>query len=159
MDLLGWIQMKNYAEALKWFDRIDFERQKIEHHSIIEIQYKSSVALRNTGKTDKALLLLRNMIFSDLNDGCLSFYYLNGIIDLARYYINSKQGQEADKVLSKILPDIVEHMEELIGENYILLMAEKSLQESNINQALKYYKKAYAINAQKEIGEIIKMIE
>ena len=134
-------EMKDYKSTLKWLNQVDFERQNVEHYSILEIQYMSSVALRNSGNEGKAILLLREMLFSGTNDGCLSDFYINAVIDLAKYYVKLGQSQEADKALSKLFPDMNDYLEEMLGENYMLLMAEKSLLESNTELALEYLKK------------------
>ncbi len=149
----------NYDNALSWYSGINTERNDVGFYQTLEILYKQAVSYRETGKEGKAILQLREIVFSGLYDDSYSDYYFHSLVDLAGYYVRIGENREADNVLSKLKAEMLSYVEEMIGEDYLVLMADKSMLEYDVENALKYYKKAFGMTGNKEIEKKIKMLE
>jgi hypothetical protein len=69
-----------------------------------------------------------------------------------------RDNSEAGRVLSKLDADMIEFVEDLIGENYFLLLAEKAHLETDYEKALIYFEKANKANESKETTEKIRKL-
>lgn len=149
----------DYEYALKLYKKI--ENYKWESNSLqkLEIQYKLSTCLRETSNEGQAIMMLREILFSgDYND-CGHDDFFHAIADLTAYYVRIRQAEEADRVLNILHPGMMDYMETLSGEPFLVIMADKALLEADLKKALHFYRKAYDLSSNPDIGEKICALE
>jgi len=151
--------LEDYENARTWFQKINMESESIPYYTLIDIRYQITVVYRKTGSLGKAVLMLRDLIFTEREDDTYSNSYLRAIVDLAAYYVGREQKDEADRILARLDGDLMVYAEELMEEELFILLADKSMLDCDIEQALHYYKKAFELCAKPEIEEKIRILE
>lgn len=153
-----YFQNADYHNALRLYNRIDTSDDKVDYYTAIEILYKQASSLWYTGNKGYAILQWREILFSGNYDFGYSRYYYNALVDLGRYYVQLKDAKEADKVLSKMHYDVIEFVEDLVGKDYFLFIAEKALLDGDKSKAISYYRKICEIDGDKEIADEIQKL-
>jgi tetratricopeptide (TPR) repeat protein len=159
MNAYVYSELKAYDTALHWFSKIKLEGLMLPLEIQLSLRYRLCQALMNTGNEGKAILMLREIIYSGIYDACGCDDYYHAIVDLALYYNQSRQTEEAGRVLSILDLTGIEYLEELRGEEFLILMAEAHMQKDRWEDALDWYRKAFKMTGNKEVGDIIKSLE
>jgi tetratricopeptide (TPR) repeat protein len=152
-------ELKSYRIALYLFSLVKLEDVMMPIETQLLFMYKFSQANMNSGKEGKAILMLREIVYSGIFDTCGCNAYYHAIVDLASCYIQSGQVEEARKALSILGPTDIEFLEELRGEEFLLLMAETQMQKDHWEDALDWYRKAYKMSGNREVANIIRSLE
>jgi pterin-4a-carbinolamine dehydratase len=149
---------EDYKNALDLYSRVDIDDEEVDYYQEIEVLYKQAVSYWETGNEGKAILQWRDILFSGNYDQSYSAFYYHAMVDLARHYVRMRDNREAGRVLSKLDADMIEFIEDVIGEDYFLLIAEKALLETDYEKALIYFEKANKANEREETTEKIRKL-
>lgn len=149
-------ELREFRIAEKWLTKLDGNLWIGMWDLKLEWMYKRTHMLKEMEKEGKAILLLLNIVYSEGFRDSGSDYYYRAVADLAVYFVNSNQPEEADKVLSMIPHDMMRYLESLAGDGFLMKMAEKAMLEADFKKAKRFYLKAYVENSSPEFREKIK---
>ena len=157
----AWVftELKEYDTALYWFRKIKLEDGMLPLEIRLRFLYRLCCVQMNSGNEGKAILMLREIVYSGIYDRCGCDEYYHAVVDLASSYMESGQREEAGKVLSILNPMTIEILEEMRGEEFLLLMAENHMLQDHWEEALVWYRKAFKISGDKEVANKIKLME
>jgi len=152
------LRLEDYENARYWYERVRTNPDLPYHPYEVELSYKQVILLRETGNKGRAILLLREIVFSGEFEESYCDYYFQAIADLTEYYVSQEQPEEAERVLKTLPPALMEYMEDFSGEDFLITLADKAILEDNVAKALIYYKKAFQLNTNPDIAEKIRML-
>ncbi len=115
-------ELKVYGIARFLFSLVRLEDVMMPIEIQLSFKYKFSQAHMNSEKEGKAILMLREIVYSGIYDACGCDTYYHAIVDLASFYIRSGQVEEAGKALSILDLTGIEFLEELRGEEFLMLI-------------------------------------
>ena len=152
-------ELKAYDTALHWFSKIKLEDVMLPLEIQLSFRYKFCQVLMNSGNEGKAILMLREIVYSGIYDACGCDDYYHAIVDLASCYVQSGQAEEARGALSILGLTGIEVLEEQRGEEFLLLMAEIHMLQDRWEEALDWYRKAFRVSGNREVAIIIRSLE
>ena len=152
-------KLKEYDTALHWFSQIKLEVMMLPLETQLSSRYANCQVLMKSGNEGKAILMLREIVYSGIYDACGCDAYYHAIVDLASCYVQSGQTEEARGALSILGLTGIEVLEEQGGEEFLLLMAEIHMLQDRWEEALDWYRKAFKLNGNREVALIIRSLE
>jgi hypothetical protein len=152
-------ELGEFGRAEQLLSRLTEAGWIVEWDLRLEWIYKRSVMLRETGREGESVLLLMSMLLSEEFDDCSSDFYYHAIVDLAGYFVHTRQPEAADRVLSLLSEEMMPYVETLAGSHFLLVRAEKALLEADYETALHLYEKTYRKNRDPEILEKINKLK
>lgn len=151
--------LNRHDEALALYRRIEPEDSVAGTEFLLDFRYQYSLSLKLSGDTPGWIKSLRDIVFCEDFHDTYSDQYYEAVIDLARYYCETNQFPEAESVISLFESISEKYAEEVWGEDYLLLMAERSLYTDQWEKALEYYRRAFTLTGDTVIRDKIRTLE